>query len=411
MHMLWRWRQQLLVATALLFCVAFFAERVGGGFLGGAACQPMLRPEAPPPPPPATDCAPAPHPLATNASVGATAAAAFEGTPPSLVLVHVGDKEQFFPAFLPATIRQAVRWNPRVHVYAVVPRAYIASAAGAGLRALGQSGFSESDEYWRAHVTIVELENVTAGDALAKFRADARLNVNEMGGFVRYSTERLFVLGSVMAQFGLDEAFHMEIDNVLYVSLLDLLPALRRLYGGLAATALAYDRMTAGFLYVHRAAALAKMLDFINGAPLPADKQNDMYFLAAFAAHAPEDLGVLPVAPAASSRTYKKGEPDSPLVVGDKDAAAALGGFFDNAAHGQWLGGVHDILTKGIVIPHHENQISVFLAGSLAYKWAVDPRANLRRPYVRLHGENGEDAWRPVYTAHVHSKAIELFAS
>ena len=327
---------------------------------------------------------------------------------PPLVLVHIGEMSTYFPAFLAATIRQAVRWNPRMRVYAVVPRAYLSSEAGASLLALGRSaGFSENDEYWRGHVTIVELENVTVAGPLAKFHTTSHLNTAEMGGFVRFTTERLFVVGALMAQYGLEEVFHMEIDNVLYASVADLLPALRRLYSGLAATVLSPQTMTAGFLYIRSLSALDKLLDFILVATV--ERENDMYFLSSFAAQHPSLLGMLPVAPAGPG-WLDNTDPQLARIVGDAGAAAALGGFFDNAAHGQWLGGAHSIHTQNVVLPHHENGIALFKTSHLAYKWAVDPVSRLRRPYIRHNTEN-DGSWRPLFTAHVHSKEIELFAS
>lgn len=327
--------------------------------------------------------------------------------PPPLVLVHVGEIPAFFPAFLSATVRQAIRWNPRMRVYAIVPRAYLASEAGADLLALGRSGFSESDEYWLGRVTIMELENVTvaAEGSLARFRATTRLNTGEMGGFVRFTTERLFVVAAVMAQLHLEEVFHMEIDNVLFVDVTDLLPALRRLYSGLAATILSRTTMTAGFLYVRSAAALENLLGFILNAT---EHSNDMFFLSDFAAQHPSALGKLPVAPVPDP-----GGPDPQLlasILGDAGAFSALGGFFDNAAHGQWLGGAHSIHTGDVVRPHYDNKIALFSSSSYLYKWDVDPMYRLRRPYIR-HRSGSEDSWRPLFTAHVHSKQIELFAS
>ena len=328
-------------------------------------------------------------------------------TLPPLFFVHSGDSERHFPDYLADTVRQALRWNPRIIVHVIVPRSYLASSVGFKLLALGRSGFSESDDFWRDRVKICEVENVNVSTRLRNFRTTSLLmNAAEMGGFIRFTTERLFILEAAMKQLHVEEAFHMEIDNLLYVSLEEILVSLRQVYSGMAATALSHESMTAGFLYIHRISALERFLDYILGNHLsPSLPKNDMFYLSGFANMQPEELGMLPVAPVAAN--HEK----SIRVQGNLNALAEIGGFFDNAAHGQWLGGAHDIHTGGKIIPHFSNHLSMFQASSLVYKWAVDPLHLLRRPYIRLCCSLDDDNWWPLYSVHVHSKQIFLFAS
>jgi hypothetical protein len=257
---------------------------------------------------------------------------------------------------------------------------------------------------------------VADGARLAAFRASAKLDDTYAGGFWRYTAERLFFLDAALEHLRIDEAFHMENDNVLLVRLQELLPSLRSSFRGLAATALSADTLTAGFLYIHRRAALEQLLDHIIANP---GATNEMNMLSAFAAAQPAALGMLPSAPAAAALV---GTSDAllPRIVGDAGAFAALGGYFDCAAYGQWLGGPDAIHTKGIVTPHHENAIALFTTRKLAFRWAVDPVSQLRRPYLAVANATNVDGnayaaqpekWWPIFTVHVHSKEVALFAS
>ena len=328
---------------------------------------------------------------------------------PPLVLVFVGESPIQFPAFIGDTIRQALRWNPRLHIHVVASHSFVASEAGKSLFLLsGASTFTESDAYWRRHVNVTELEALPVSGRLAAFRNQTAPTMDGewRGGFWRFAAERLFVLEAALSYLRVDEAFHMEYDNVMFASFEGLMPALRRLYAGMAATALSAETSTAGFLYIHRAAALARFLDFIIERKLTG---NEMIMLNTFSGHFPQDLGMLPVAPA---RVSDGGA--NPRIAGSAGAFDALGGYFDNAAHGQWLGGAHDIHSNGVVVPHHVNAIAQFSVLKLAYRWAHDAATRLRRPYISLL-EAGDGAaapaWSPLYTAHVHSKEVYTFAS
>jgi hypothetical protein len=284
-----------------------------------------------------------------------------------------------------------------------------------------RSSFTEDVAFWSARVTVTDIEAlmpamVADGARLAAFRASAKLDDTYAGGFWRYTAERLFFLDAALEHLRIDEAFHMENDNVLFARLQDLLPALRSSFGGLAATAKSVDAFTAGFLYIHRRSALAQLLDHMIANP---GATNEMNMLGAFAVAQPAVLGMLPSGPAAAALA---GTPDAllPRIVGDAGAFAALGGYFDCVVYGQWLGGPHAIHSGGVVTPHHENTGAQFTARKLAFRWAVDPVSQLRRPYLAVANSTNVDGnayaaqpeeWWPIFTLHVHSKEISLVAS
>jgi hypothetical protein len=80
--------------------------------------------------------------IVSTATVAAGCSIAEQPQPP-LVLVHVGVSAAHFPAYIADTVRQALRWNPCLHVHLVLPASFLASDAGAGLRRMLRSSFTE----------------------------------------------------------------------------------------------------------------------------------------------------------------------------------------------------------------------------------------------------------------------------
>jgi hypothetical protein len=354
-------------------------------------------------------------PVQCTAKVTRAAAQAASSAHPPLILVHLGEDAALFPPYLPDTIRQALRWNPRMAVHVLVSRAF--ARGGSPLDALLCSPHTEDRDFWRARVTLTAVEDLPANPRLAAFRATSRLNAEWRGGFWRYAAERLFILDAALELLQVNEAFHMENDNVLYVGLAGLLPRLRQQYSGLALTGLSEDLATAGFLYINHRAALKRLLDFVLERKSGKETM-EMQHLSNFAAQEPAQMGMLPVAPLAAAR----GNISAALrhrVGGDEGALLALGGYFDSAAHGQWLGGTDPRNGGGGAVAHYDNAQALFSVRALAYKWEVDPATGLRRPYAALAAdassgsaaENGTSIWLPIYHLHIHSKAVSLFAS
>jgi hypothetical protein len=224
------------------------------------------------------------------------------------------------------------------------------------------------------------------------------------GGFWRATAERLFVVADLLAAIGADEALHLENDNLVYFRAQDLLPALRALYPGLAATPVADDgadgfRVTAGILYIAHRAALDDFLRALR----PSAGANEMCMLGVYARlFGPAGVGFLPVLPPEDAHRL----PDFTVHV------AELGGVFDAAAHGMYLGGTdpwHKPGTgfaggKGFI--HHHVPYRV---DNYEYEWRVDAATNLRRVY--LHKRGSAQPWQPLFLLHIHCKDLAAFAS
>lgn len=330
-------------------------------------------------------------------------------TLPPLVFVQLGSNPARFPAHMVHTIRQAVRWNPSLAVLVVGSRTFL-EAPTFPLRELLCSGLPENDDFWRTRVSLIAADDLPLTPQLAAFRATLAVSLDSdfLSSFIRFTAERLFVLDAALAHLGIAEAFHMENDNVLFVSLLELLPALRARYVGLAMTSLAIDLATAGFMYIRARRALVELLDFIllKGSLYP----NEMYMLAAFAAQHPDVIGRLPTAPRCAMLNRSDDTDALATVLGDAGALAALGGFFDSAPYGQWLGGLDPI--HGVIVPHYKNPVALYTVDKLVFRWTTDLAHPLRQARISCIDADSEPrTWWPLYTLHIHSKETMLFAS
>ena len=375
-----RARWLALVALGCLLSVAWrYAARPlrGPRYCGGVE---VLRADATAPLPPP------PRPLV------AALADAQPLPPPPFVFVHVGDDASIFPDFVAAAIAQVVAWNPDTHVHLVVARRFLDRASVANATATRG-----------ARVRAWAAEDVPRTPLHDRFLRESSMDTAFRGGFWRATAERLFVVADLLVAIGADEALHLENDNLIYFRAQDLLPALRALYPGLAATPMTYDangfRVTAGFLYISRRAALDDFLSAVR----PSEGANEMCMLGTYARFfGPSGVGFLPVLPLDDAHRL----PDFTLH------SDVLGGLFDAAAHGQYLGGSDPWHKpgggfsggKGFVNTHVPYRVDEY-----EYEWRDDAATNLRRVFLRKRGS--VRAWQPLFVLHIHCKDLASFAS
>lgn len=310
---------------------------------------------------------------------------------PPLVFIHIGDDKDRFPPYLGEAVRQAVRWNANMRILVVISQKFI-NGSQSSIEQLLSSPYLEDAAYWKERIEVVPTEAIPLSIRRVHF-----MNVSTLSsGFWKYTTERLFALAEVLDNLRIDEAFHMENDNMLYARLGDLLPTMRKLYPNLACTNIGRGQATAGFFYVHQRKALENFLDFVIENP----GLNDMQTLWEFATkHGRENLAILPGDPVGSEQT-------------DIAEVRQLGGIYDGAAHGQLLGGTNNGHPPGFV----NSRSGV---GGYEYRWHADSATGLRRPFVRCQKtslspspDNEQyEQWIPIFNLHIHCKQLHHFAS
>jgi hypothetical protein len=326
-----------------------------------------------------------------------------------LIYVHLGNNPAFFPSYLTTSIRQAIRWTPNLAIYVIMTSNKSVSLS------LHSTSFPESKSFWDKHVTVVYVENIPVGSVRknflnSKFDSNSFLSLDFFrDNFWLKAAERLFVLYDALSFLKIDEAFHMECDNMLYLNLNDYMPFFRSLYPGLGAPTKSSTGITFGFLYVHTSASLLQMLQnfIINPG------QNEMH-----AAHLYETefgssrLGRLPVVPPEALLDNSYEEIFSPNLHAAK-------GVFDGAPHGQYLGGTNPENIKrdfefysrrrgGGRAGFIEDDELPYKPDKLFYTWSTDNSEGLLRPYVSL---NNYSRGLPIFQLHVHCKDLISFES
>jgi len=313
---------------------------------------------------------------------------------PTLVFVHLGSE---LPAWLGDAVRQVRLFN----------RCRVIVAAEAS--ALAQSALPVDLGIERS-----PLEDMTMSESYRAFREISPLDRDFRDGFWTRTTERFFVLESLMAQLSLSHMVHLENDVMLYCDLEPLTPKLASLYPGIAAPFDNDQRCVPDFCYVPDLASIARLNAFLvaqfqhirsHGLNADAAVLNDMTLLGQYRAHGPFAIDHLPIVPPDYPRALSS---SAGHVVSDPSCYsrhfAALRMIFDAAALGQYLGGV-DVRIVADAADGFVNESCVFDARELKIRLSADGEGR-RIPIV----QTPSGMW-PVANLHIHSKNLRRFLS
>jgi hypothetical protein len=232
---------------------------------------------------------------------------------------------------------------------------------------------------------------------------------HSLNNFWKYTIERFFYLEEFMRIYALQNVFHIENDNLLYINLKDFLPAFVENYKGMAVTLDCDYRVIPGFAFIRDFYPLVLLSRFING--MIQYNKNDMQMLADFIYTVQNDgvIQTLPILlpeydkPLRNLVGYTSFQRERYINHFDK-----FHGIFDAAAIGQYLGGIsprnnpqgHN--TIGFI-----NETSIFQCSSLDFKWEMSENG-ISTPFTRY---SGAKTWHPVFTLHIHSKNLPQFLS
>lgn len=225
-------------------------------------------------------------------------------------------------------------------------------------------------------------------ERLTRFRRGERLTELGLGGFWRYSAERLLVLEEAMSRAGIDRCLHIESDNLLYMDPARYEGWLADTYAGAVATCpLTEHEDTAAIMYVGSLASLRAfndgLVDLVELGPARLLEQrggpmaNEMRML----------------------RLLRDGGLAQPLpgLVADALAAGAPA-VFDPASYGQQVDGTPS--TPGVPYAGEHHFIGrELLAGRYTVLWDAQQRC----PLV---SSAADDAILPIANLHIHSKRL-----
>ncbi|MHB1569049.1 MAG: hypothetical protein ACYCXW_02525 [Solirubrobacteraceae bacterium] len=228
------------------------------------------------------------------------------------------------------------------------------------------------------------------GSKLDDFRRAEHLSQMGLGGFWRYTAERLFVLEECMRELRLKRCLHIESDCLLYAPLAAYDSWLADVYNDrVAVCPLTDDEDTAAVLYAGSLDALAAfnaaLLEFVRIEPErfvqthggPMANEMRMMFLA---------------------RTEQGLAMALPVTVADALALASPC-VFDPGSYGQLVDGVPGEPGTPYVGDHHLIGREL-LSGNYRVRWDAQQRA----PYVRSESDAAE---YPLANLHVHSKRLD----
>ncbi len=220
--------------------------------------------------------------------------------------------------------------------------------------------------------------------------------------------ERFFLVQDVMMKLGLEDVLHLEVDNMVYFCLEDLLPAFK-MTGKILAPSDNDTRFIAGVCFIpnvellnilnsffaqmsRNQAEMEVMMQFSNMVRLKDEAGNVHCLLESLPVVMPEYLGNWqPLEGAKVNNTERFHQ-----------FASDFRGLFDAAAVGQYLGGIDKIHnpgnTDGYVNPH-----AAYRVDSMETRWSA--AGGKRRPEMRRKG----GVWWPLLNLHIHSKDLARF--
>jgi len=312
-------------------------------------------------------------------------------SPHAILFVHLGPQ---LPHWLSGSLYQARIFND-------CP-IFVAAEA----RALAHAAISSS-----LNVTQIALEDTGISENRSIFREISPFDRAFRSGFWTFTTERFFVIESVISQLSLHNVIYLENDVLLYCDLNVLVPKLSALYPAIAATFDNDVRCVPGIMYIRGERAMTQLsnciLEELQASMLAehSTKVNDMALLGALRSRGSDTVDHLPIVPPdypARLRSPAGHVPSDPLSYSRHFDALQM--IFDAAALGQYLGGIdprnNPLPTKGFV-----NESCVFDPRIVGARMITDGSGR-RIPVVET-----ASGLHHVANLHIHSKNPQPFLS
>lgn len=303
----------------------------------------------------------------------------------SIVFIHIGKE---IPSYAEIALSQAKKFNPNASVI---------------LLANEEAAESFSQKFPELEVEYIACESLIKTQSHQNFLERTTLDRESGEGFWLYTSERFLYLDDLMTQYKMQDVFHLEYDNMLYVNLEELLPIFQHYYPGIAATFDNDDRCIPGFIYIANEQAMHSLA---KSFALHASKSlNDMQLIALYKNENGNDkISHLPIITKEYANVY-------PLVSSSGHTAQnpsqytqnieVFHSIFDAAALGQFLGGISP--RNGVAKPGFINESCLFNPSLLNIVWIPDARLG-NIPYIIY-----PHATYRINSLHIHSKNLGDF--
>jgi len=272
---------------------------------------------------------------------------------PTLILVHIGAE---FPEYINDCISQLQSVSD-IAVHVLISNIHISKIKG--------------------NVTLVSLEDISPGPQRNMFEQKSRLDSRFRGGFWKFAMLRFFYLYDYMVSRNLENIFHIENDNLIYMDFVKNIEMFKT--KSMWCVMDSPDRCIPSFLYFKNSSILSRLLQVCI--TQSSSGTNDMFALGKFRNTFKEEVGVLP-----TIGSYI--EPINPMFYENAPRFQCL---FDAAAVGQYIGGIDprndSKNTIGFI-----NEICEFKCNKAKVEWRNS------KPYLND---------MPLVNLHIHSKDLK----
>jgi len=221
---------------------------------------------------------------------------------PTLILVHIGSH---FPDYINDCIRQ-IQHSTNISIHLLIS--------------------SEHHHKIVSGITLFSLEEIPVSDKRQEFERNNCLDTTFRDGFWKFAMMRFFYIYDHVITQRLDDIFHIENDNLIYVDFIPKLSVFQT--KSMWCVMDSNDRCIPSFLYFKNHDILRLLLD--TCIECASCRIYDMYALGKFKQCQPDLVGTLPII-----KDYC--DPIHPDLYQHADE---FGFLFDAAAVGQYIGGV-----------------------------------------------------------------------
>lgn len=301
----------------------------------------------------------------------------------SIVYVHIGEK---IPSYAFTALSQARLFNPEAQIFLV--------AKSTALLSYEENLKAEDVQTYQYDQHKLSQEHI-----------DYQKYCKTNPGFWRYTSERFLYLWDLINNLDLENVFHLENDNMLYVNLNQMLSLFQENYPGIGVTIDNDDRCIPGFVWISNKSSMKKLADYFL---LHASTGlNDMQVLGKYKKYeCCLNVDSLPIIMEEYKHYYAL---KTPSGLKTKKTAAyynninMFNGIFDAAAIGQYLGGIDPIHKNSA--PGFLNESCIFRCDRLKFIWEKDQQ-NRKIPFAVFL-----DKKYPIFNLHIHSKRLKDFRS
>ena len=303
----------------------------------------------------------------------------------SIILTHIGKGE--FPYYIYDCVEQIRLFNPATKLYLAIDKE------------------AKNVDYSRLYFYRVEI--VFINDLIKTDNHKLFSRKTWLSKFWKVTMERFFIVEEVMRKYDINNAIHLENDNLIYFSVEELFPKVTHGFNTITMPRDNEERCIAGIVFIQGVEAVSKINEhFVDYQHL---KTNEMILLGLFMKN--NEYKTLPVVGENMSCIWR--------IEGSKMKefsyrANELNGVFDAAALGQLIGGKDKRQYKDIMNGNFSNLpvgIEPFINPDAVYeyqldtiKWIKNDR-NLMIPVIQ-----GQSNYY-IYNLHIHSKELYRFKS